>query len=386
MKYNHIFVMCLLLLGCDAPSQETAPTPEEPQNVVTTVEPDLEGIVTFDKPQDVLIVEPWVLVTNTSYRPATKSFGAGTVTVLHMETREVVNQLSLTQANPQQLLQSGDYIYTLCTGQTSFEDESWLNIAQSDGAIDRFPIATLNTSQNPDNSLALPTDPTSNLRGGFGSMALALDEKTLLISSGLSATLYRADISSMSLLNGPEKPIVPYTHEYNDTLTVSPHSDGDIRVASFNRDEVFFMDPAQNTLSENSGINLGKTDDLEGLLQILELPDGNELALFTISNQLILWNRTEKLLSDLAVVGPVANAMAVHGDFVYVVNSGVNNLVRINWKTGQVTDPFIVFPVGSNPWDIAISGDGQWAVVTLNLSDELAWIDLSTGELSERTR
>ena len=99
-----------------------------------------------------------------------------------------------------------------------------------------------------------------------------------------------------------------------------------------------------------------------------------------------LWNRTEKLLSDLAVVGPVANAMAVHGDFVYVVNSGVNNLVRVNWKTGQVTDPFVIFPVGSNPWDIAISADGQWAVVTLNLSDELAWVDLSAGELSERTR
>ena len=112
-----------------------------------------------------------------------------------------------------------------------------MNIALSDGALDQFSVDSLGTASEPEASLVLPSGPDSSLQGGFGSMALSSTGEFMLIASGLSATLYRIDMASMTLLNGPENPIIPYEHEYNDALTLAPHSDGRIRVCTRNNAE-----------------------------------------------------------------------------------------------------------------------------------------------------
>ena len=337
----------------------------------------------FDAPQGVVFTDEWVVVSNTAFQADTLSFGEGSITLISRANRTIVKTIPVSAPNPQKLLVAGDSLYVLCSGQTRFDQSIWLNIAVSPGALDRFPLDSLADATGPSESLALPISQEDPREGGFGSMAVSEDQETLLLASGQKAILWAVDLVTFSWLRGPQNPIVPFEHENNDTLTVSNGSEGTFLVSSFNRDEVFFFD--EETLSPDleKTVPMGETEDMEGLLHTLELPDGSLLGLLAIANGLFHLPNSGDKGKMVGVVGPIANHMALRGDDVFVVNSGVNNVVRFDPLSQSMESPFIAFPVGSNPWEIAISPEGSEGVVTLNHANQVAWVNLDAGELVE---
>ena len=377
LETRHFWIVLLtLMVGCDMGIQEDGGEPG-------TSEPQISG--SFDAPQGVAFTPDWVVVSNTAFRPVTLDFGEGSITVISRETRKVVRQIPVSAANPQKLLVVGDFLYVLSSGQTRFEQDTWLNIALSPGALDRFPLATLGDATGPEASLPLPLSDVDPRQGGFGSMAASLDGEVMALACGLKALVWTVDLGTFSWLRGPDSPLIPYEHDNNDTLTVSVDSQGSFRVVSFNRDQVFSLEPHQESWNPGDGMSMGTSTDMEGLLQSLELPNGDHLGLLTIANGLFQRSDLEEEGELVAVVGPIANHMALWEKEVFVVNSGVNNLVKFHWETGELEDPFTIFPVGSNPWEMAINPEGTIGVVTLNHANQLAWVRLESGELLELT-
>ena len=377
-SYFHLtFMLLSFLQGCGLDDLS-----EQPLNSGETInETEFDGV--FDAPQGVVFTSEWVVVTNTAYRPVTLDFGSGSITLISRADRQVTRQIPVSAPNPQKVLVVGDALYVLCTGQTRFDQESWLNIAQGPGALDRFDLENLADATGPTDSLTLPVGENDPREGGFGSMVATEDGKTLVIASGLKALLWAVDLETMTWKRGPDNPLIPYEHEYNDTLTVSSGDSKEILVSSFNKDRVHALDTDTLTWSSDPPVNMGENEDLEGLLQTLFLPDGSLLGLLTIANGLYQTSPDRSTGNVTATVGPIANHMAVQDNTAFVVNSGVNNLVRVQLDTGTVDAPFSVFPVGSNPWEIALEPEGGLAVVTLNQTHQIAWINLETGELLE---
>ena len=373
----HFFGL-MLALSWSCGLEEESLQPEDSQVEESSESP-------FDAPQGVVFTPEWVVVSNTAYQPMTQDFGTGSLTLISRSTRDVIRQIPVSAPNPQKLLVVGDSLYVLCTGQTRFDSDTWLNIAVGPGALDRFPLADLAEATGPAQSLVLPLGAEDPREGGFGSMVVTEDEQTLVLASGLKALLWAVDLPSMTWKRGPDNPLIPYEHESNDTLTVTRGMPGEIVVSSFNKDAIYVLDASALTWKSETPISLGSTADLEGLLQSLLLPTGDLLGLLTIANGLYQVPQDGSSGFTLAPVGPIANHMALRENFVFVVNSGVNNLVRVDWEDGTTTSPFAVFPVGSNPWEMAIEPGGQLAVVTLNLSHQIAWVDLETGEQVELT-
>jgi len=377
LETRHYWIVLLaLMVGCDMGIQEDGGNLGAP-------EPQISG--SFDAPQGVVFTPDWVVVSNTAFRPETLEFGEGSITVISRDTRKVVHQIPVSAPNPQKLLVVGDSLYVLSSGQTRFEQDTWLNVALSPGALDRFPLASLGDATGPEESLPLPLSDADPRQGGFGSMAASLDGQVLAMACGLKALVWTVDLTTFSWLQGPDDPLIPYEHDNNDTMTVSVDSQGTFRVVSFNRDQVFALEPHQENWDPGEGMSMGISTDMEGLLQSLELPNGDHLGLLTIANGLFQHSDQKDKGELVAVVGPIANHMALWGKEVFVVNSGVNNLVKFHWETGEMTDPFTIFPVGSNPWEMAINPEGTIGVVTLNHANQLAWVHLESGELLELT-
>ncbi|MBN1327605.1 MAG: T9SS type A sorting domain-containing protein [Candidatus Cloacimonetes bacterium] len=77
--------------------------------------------------------------------------------------------------------------------------------------------------------------------------------------------------------------------------------------------------------------------------------------------------------NSFASLGAMANRMALTEDWIYVVNSGDNNIQKINSHTGQ-TEAYIYLGVAVNPYDIIINDDKCY--VTGAISHQVYQIDL----------
>ena len=83
----------------------------------------------------------------------------------------------------------------------------------------------------------------------------------------------------------------------------------------------------------------------------------------------IFWN-----VIDL---GFFPNRIKTNGTFAYIVNSGSNNIQRVNLINGESNFPWAILPVNSNPWDITFSGNK--AYVSNFVTNTVSVFNLSFG-------
>jgi YVTN family beta-propeller protein len=82
--------------------------------------------------------------------------------------------------------------------------------------------------------------------------------------------------------------------------------------------------------------------------------------------------------NSFAVLGSMPNRLALTTDYGYVVNSGDNNVQKINLQTGE-TEALIFIGFSTNPYDIII--EENFAYVTGGLINKVYKIDLSTDQV-----
>jgi hypothetical protein len=346
------------------------------------------GGANFDHPEGVAIAGPWVVVTNTAYRGATGEFGEGSITVVDAAARAAVHRIPTSRPNPQYVVATDTHLFAVCSGQTRFDLDLGLNHLVGEGAIVRFPLDTLLAAEEAEATLVFPFDAADPTGGAPGSIALVPGTPYAYVASGLSARVYKVDLSAMAFVRGPDDPIVVREHELNDTLTVTFHAaSATVLVTSFDTNALYRLDPTTDALL-GAPVDLGLSADLEGPVDVAVLPgaDPDVFALMSLSSSVAAWTAGEPSASPgLFTTGAVPNRITAHDGWLYVTNSGANNLQRIHPAGGTSELPFAVLPVASNPYELAVAVDagGPRGYVSLFLADAVAVIDLASGELLE---
>ncbi len=345
--------------------------------------PPLEPAL-FHHPQDVAFVDGRVLVTNTAFRFETLTWGEGSVSVIDPAAREVVTELSVSALNPQFLHVGATRVHVVSSGETVYQQDSGEVHAIGDGALDLFDRNDLDAGV-PMASVPLPRHLDDPTIGAPGSFVVTPDESAAYIGLGLSAHLYRVDLSTGTLTHGPTNPIVVREHAGNDTLTLAWHPDGHVLVVSYNSNQLFRLDPrTMEWLGEP--IDLSFTGDLEGALDlvVVEDHDPDVFVLMGAANTVTGWSSDQGIdgvTPALFPVGPIANRLVATSDAIWTVNSGANSISRHSLQEGGVS-PHVVFAPGSNPWDMAVASDGSRGYVTLWATHQVAEFELSSGEIT----
>ena len=168
-------------------------------------------------------------------------------------------------------------------------------------------------------------------------------------------------------------------HQLNDTLTVAAHPNGEILFTSFNANAIYRLNPeTDDWVSEP--VSLGESSEIQGPID-MAIGEGSQAKVYvakSIANAISVWSPGGSVVSpDPFVSGPVTNRIIWNDNILYVVNSGANHVAEIEISSGS-TKIVSAFPVGSNPWEVAIA-DGI-GYVTLFQRNEVIAFDLNNGD------
>jgi len=346
-------------------------------------------------PAGVAVGERWVLVTNTAfhYERGQPAYGAPFVTVIERATRRVVGTVALTARNPQHLTIVGDTAYVVSSGVVRLDRQQGLATVVEGGGIDVLDLAGPTPPRSVAAHIPLGLSPDDARIGAYGALAVSPDGRLGYLGSGTRADLFVVDLAARRVLRGPERPIVVAEVPAGDNgLTVARRLGDRLALLDFNHDALCLSGAWDAALSDRACRSVGSEASLiEGPIDVAAADaEGHTLLLaMTLANAVY---RVEAppgaplAATRLVGTGLANNRVVVHHGYAYVVNSLSNNLQRIDLRAGRSQQPFAVLPVGSNPYDLAISDEpeGPRGWVTLFGQHELALIDLRDGSVVER--
>lgn len=341
-------------------------------------------------PEGVAASARYILVASSgfSYVGGKASYGPGAVHLFERSTRAPVVRIPTSALNPQALAVHGERAYVVSSGRVVL-DATGLATAESDGALDLIDLAASPPARIA--SLPLPRSAADPRIGNYGGIALSPDGKLAFLGSGTRGDLFVVELEPLRLRRGPEQPLALFpTAAGENGLTTPRMRGGELFALSFASDELCVSDDLEGELARRRCGSVGVNAELlEGALDLAPLDDGGALVLMSIANAL---HRVDPARTPFTVdagfarTGLGANRVRVHGGHAYVINSVSNNLQRIDLKSRESREPFAVFPVLSNPYDLAITEEAEGAIAWVSLfgSHELAVVSLATGEVLAR--
>ena len=337
----------------------------------------------FRAPEGLAVADDLVVVANSAFEG--EAFGDGSITVVDGVGMEAIATIPTSAKNPQFVTTTPELVVVTCTGETRYDAKTGVNTAVTAGAVDLFERDTLRTADAPLASIPLPVSKSDARHGGPGSLVVLPDGHTAYVGSGLSAVVFKVDLATREVLRGTDDPIVVREHALNDTVMLALHSSGRVLVSSFNGNAIYELDPASDTVT-GAPVDVGLTADLEGVVDLLTRNDGgypDVVFLKTIANAVGTWDTRSGqagVKPAVATTGVACNRGVLDGGFLYIVNSGENNVQRVSLDDpNDSVRPFAPLPLASNPWDMAVGGGRGY--VTLFLSNRVAVVDLTTGAL-----
>ncbi|MBN2360580.1 MAG: hypothetical protein JXR83_14080 [Deltaproteobacteria bacterium] len=139
--------------------------------------------------------------------------------------------------NPQAVVADAANAYVVESGVLDFESGRWQ--ATSDGGVEIFDAVSLASLRS------------ANLgRGAPGSAALSADGKYLYVGSLLRPHLYKIEIATAAVVRGPDNPIVLFgSDDSQSVFSLAAHPMGLVFASSFNTDQVFAIDTADDAVS-----------------------------------------------------------------------------------------------------------------------------------------
>lgn len=351
----------------------------------------------FFAPAGVAVAGRWVLVANTAfhYERGEPAYGAPFLTVVERATRRVVGTVPLTGRNPQHLTVVGDTAYVVSSGVVQLDRQRGLATVVEAGGLELLELGGSAPPRAVAAHLPLGLDPDDARVGAYGALAVSPDGRLGYLGSGTRADVFVVDLVARRLLRGPERPIVVAEVPAGENgLTVARRVGDRLAVLDFNGDALCLSEAWDAELSDRDCHAVGiEASLLEGPIDVAAADAAGDTLLLamTLANAIygVQWPvgaAAAPSATVLAGTGLANNRIVVHDGYAYVVNSLSNNLQRVDLRDGQSRQPFTVLPVGSNPYDLAISEEpaGPRAWVTLFATNELAVIDLRDGRVIER--
>lgn len=325
----------------------------------------------FSGPEGVYFFGTYLFVTNTNGvwdNDAGKMvYGNGYITVLKTEDLSFVSQIETPFMNPQFITYMDEYFYVVCSGTAEF-DENWTMTPASPGGVVMIGATTFKA----EGSMEIPAGGVDPMAGFPGAVAYDAGGKRLFIGSGTYPAVYVVDSESLELV----KTLTVYPDAMGNDIIVPAFHDGILYATAFNSGLTYGLDPdSGDTIA--GPFDVTQTDELEGPTDVKVVGD----LLYVLNSMSSVVATLDLDTGDVAfpfTTGSVPNRLAFDGDNMFVVNSGDNNLTRINIESGDTFNGFAVFDVGTNPWEMAV-GDG-FGYVTGYMSNSVFKVDLSSGE------
>lgn len=356
----------------------------------TVAEVEDPGTWNFHGPEGLVANGGFVFVANTAFDGTDNSFGSGFVTVVRQTDFAVVNKIVTSHRNPQTLTVHDGKVYVLCSGTSVYDGEKKLVTPTSDGSLEVIDVATAATAFAPQTVIPIPRSTDHPLVGYPSSLAITADGKLAYAGSGTTAALFKMDLEDSKVLRGSDDPIVLGDIESTDSMAVAAGPDGVIFAGSFNRDQVFAVDTATDLKATDpfGVVDAGTTANMDGVLHMVYrdsgIPDlfvllglaSTAMAVTTAQGQA----GVETLLTP---TGLYPNRLAVHGDTLYVVNSGDNNVTAVTISSGVDLGKVAIFALDTNPFDLTIAdNDGSTVLyVTGFSSNALYEVDPVSGSI-----
>ncbi|MBK8481899.1 MAG: hypothetical protein IPL40_12080 [Proteobacteria bacterium] len=349
----------------------------------------------FFAPAGVAVAGRWVLVANTGfhYERGEPAYGAPFLTVIDRATRRVVGTVPLTGRNPQHVTVVGDMAYVVSSGVVQLDRQRGLATVVEGGGIELLELGGSTPPRAVAAYIPLGLSPDDARIGAYGALAVSPDGRLGYLGSGTRADVFVVDLAARRVLRGPERPIiVAEVPSGENGLTVTRRVGDRLAVIDFNDDALCLSEAWDAALADRNCQGVGtEASLLEGPIDVAAADAAGHTLLLamTLANAVyrVQWPAgTAPSATVLAGTGLANNRVVVHDGYGYVVNSLSNNLQRIDLRDGRSSQPFTVLPVGSNPYDLAISEEpaGPRAWVTLFATNELALIDLRDGQVIER--
>ncbi len=312
----------------------------------------------FAAPEGLAVVGDFLVVANSAYgydERGNLTFGTGFVTVVDRRDRRVAHRIPMPVKNPQIVVESGERVWVLCSGQTTFDGTQVTPV--TDGALVGIRVDQLLTAQTPDVVIPIPLDPTRPLMGYPSSLTIAGGRAW--IGSGTAAAIFVADLKTSTLVRGPSDPVMLGDADVQDTMVLGTGPVGYLLAASFNRDLIWMLDATTGNPVSGTPFEVGVAGAMDGVLALAWRDGGvpNVFVLLGMASQVdavTLNNGAPRVVREFIKTGSLPNAMALDGDRLLVLSSGANNVRGFDAGTGNALPFRAVCPFASNPYAMAV--------------------------------
>ena len=349
--------------------------------------------IAFNSPEGIAAAGKYILVANTALRmeDAKARWGKGFVTVIDRATRTVLRTIPTTAKNTQSVHVHGNKAYVVNSGETAYK--VGMVTPTSGGSVD-----ILDLSAGPPTrvwrSIPLPLSSGDPRIGSFGDLLPDPTGKIAYLGSGTRGDLFKLDLAAGKVLRGADNPIAmfPTKAGYNGLTLLRPWGSDGIAVINLNSEELCLSKDWTGDLAKRTchSIKVQK-NQLAGPVDLAWAPDGTALVLMTLANALYRVDVKAspfKLMGRCTPTGQSSNRIVLRGKQGYIINSLSANLQRVDPGSCASKNPFVIFPTGSNPYDMAITAekDGDLAWVTMFNHHYVALVDLESGKIVGRVK
>lgn len=353
-----VLLWTALAWGC-----EPMPEPQRPDLGGGSGDAAVGGEAAFSAPEGLAVAGDYLVVANSAfgYDGGDLVFGTGFATVVDRRDRRVVNRIPMPAKNPQAVAVDDRRAWVLCSGRTAFDGARVR--PETDGALAGIPLDTLDAATEPDVVVTIPLDASTPLVGYPSSLAI-IDDRAW-IGSGTAAALFVIDLTTGTLVRGPENPILLGNAADQDTMVVAPGPARRLIVASFNRDRVWVLDVATGEPVAGTPFEVGTPGVMDGLLSLAWRPEGTPdlfvlLGMASGVAAASLGDGGPQVIDRFVVnAGSLPNMLLVDGNRLLILNSGDNNVRAFDAATGAGLPFQATMPPSANPYAMALGDVGQ---------------------------
>lgn len=331
------------------------------------------------RPQAIVFVDESTLAVSLT-RYDGKNYGRGEVVFLDAQTGERKSSFYTTQKNPQHLVLTEDFLFSVASGVIDLSDPEHPK-SVGGGAIDRLNRGDETLASLESLNLSDVNDVP---------MALALAGNRGILTSAIANSVYAISANPLEIIKEPKILTSAPAIGLGSVVAWQEH----FFVADFNADRLYFLNASGDSICD---FELGKSaHDIEGPESITVLNDRLYIIL-AMSGQLVRLDlrpfkaSVEAGTPDCSALkverigdalGMTPNHIVAANDHLYVVDSGRNRVDELD-QDGR-SQRFFALGVGSNPWHAAVDESGQRLAVTELAKDAISIFRLDSGKLEAR--